>query len=137
MKEFNLEEYNELCAEFMELPETKTAGGSTLYYIETTLPRITIPVGSTGINATVQTGLLWARVTQLVFHLDWNWIMEIVGKIETLFDGFVLFNIEDENCFVAVTGVRNYHNYTTMATKKEAAVHAIWHFLNWYKENKS
>jgi high-affinity nickel permease len=92
MKEFDLEEYNELCAEFMGTKHV---------------------------------------------HSDWNWIMEIVGKIETLFDGFVLFNIEDENCFVAVTGVRNYHNYTTMATKKEAAVHAIWHFLNWYKENKS
>jgi hypothetical protein len=119
MKEFNLEEYNRLCAEF-------------LGYVNTT------PTDKDfNIHEHPESGKLIETNFDKRFFEDWNWIMEIVGKIETLFDGFVLFNIEDENCFVAVTGVRNYHNYTTMATKKEAAVHAIWHFLNWYKENKS
>jgi hypothetical protein len=112
MIEFNLEEYNRLCAEFL---------GYEIFENEECF------------KTPNKNG--WVNLN--IFYTDWNWIMEIVGKIETLFDGFVLFNIEDENCFVAVTGVRNYHNYTTMASKKEAAVHAIWHFLNWYKENKS
>ena len=112
MKEFNLEEYNELCAQFLgyETSENEEC--------------FKIPNKNGWINLSI-------------FHSDWNWIMEIVEKIETLFDGFVLFDIGDETCFVAITSVQNYKNSTTMATKKEAVVHAIWHFLNWYKENKS
>jgi hypothetical protein len=113
MKEFNLEEYNKLCADFMGMK----------YASERRFNK--------------DTGWVYSARALDMFHSDWNWIMEVVGKIETLFDGFVLFDIGDETCFVAITSVQNYKNSTTMATKKEAVVHAIWHFLNWYKENKS
>lgn len=112
MKEFNKEEYNELCADFMGMK----------YASERRFNK--------------DTGWVYSVRALDMFHSDWNWIMKVVEKIETLFDGFVLFDIEDETCFVTITSLQNYNNNTTMATKKEAVVHAIWHFLNWYKENE-
>lgn len=84
------EESNKLIAEFLQLPTVKAQplrGGefNTLYNIRS-LPRITIPVGSTGINATIQTGLLMARLEQLVFHTSWDWLMRVVEKIYTMVD---------------------------------------------------
>jgi hypothetical protein len=116
MKDFNKEKYNKLCADFLGCSQRKFGFWN-------------------GEGKLIQSKSL-LLTSDLRFHSDWNWIMEVVEKIETLFDGFVLFKIEDESCFVAVTGVQNYNNYTTMATKKEVVVQAIWEFLNWYNINK-
>ena len=91
MKEFNIEEYNELCADFMD--------------------------------------------TKYV-HSDWNWIMEVFEKIEDSLGGLVV--VDGKTCFMCVTiEYINYNNTTIVPySKKEAAVQAIWHFLNWYKENE-
>ena len=135
MKEFNKEEYNKICAEFLGWKEDFAHESDKYGYIQTIDGHITPFINLGGHES--NRSMYIHSISQLKFDLDWNWIMEVVEKIETLFDGFVLFKIEDESCFVAVTGVQNYNNYTTMATKKEAVVHAVWHFLNWYKENKS
>ena len=114
MKEFNLEEYNRLCAEF-------------LGYVNTT------PTDKNfNIHEHPESGKMIETNFDKRFLEDWNWIMVVVEKIETLFDGFVLFKIEDESCLVAIMSVQNYNMYTTMATKKEAVVLSIWRFLNWY-----
>ena len=130
IKKFNKEEYGKMCAEFLgwELKSDTT-------YMDTPFSGRSIWFSPTSSDGKTRT--FACEKGKEFFDSDWNWIMEVVEKIETLFHGFVLFKIEDENCFVAITSVQNYNNYTTMATKKEAVVHAIWHFLNWYKENKS
>jgi hypothetical protein len=91
MKEFNLEEYSELCADFMGMKHV---------------------------------------------DFDWNWIMEVFEKIEESLGGLVV--IEGNTFFICVTvKYRNYNNTTVEPqSKKEAAIHAIWQFLNWYKENE-
>jgi hypothetical protein len=156
MKEFNKEEYNKMCAEFLEFTEhipneerrkwnDECYPDLPYYRLEYNVP---IQFGHDYITPTVLHVLYndadkiprlteKIAVAKMKFHSDWNWIMEVVEKIETLIDGFVLFRIEDEGCFVAAMGVQNYNNYTTMATKKEAVIQAIWDFLNWHKENKS
>lgn len=76
-------EYNKRCAEFLNIKTLLTSSQEILYSIED-LPEITIPVGSSGINATIQTGLLKAGVNQLVFHSNWNWIKSVLEKILSL-----------------------------------------------------
>lgn len=71
--------------------------------------------------------------TELKFHSDWNWIMEVVEAIEELFDGEVLVEISDESCYIGYH--KEYEKYATMESKKEAVVQAINQFLIWYKEN--
>jgi len=135
MKEFNKEEYNKLCAEFLEWKEDFAHELDRHGYVQTIDGYKTPFLNIAGHES--NRSMLIHSIAQLKFDSDWNWIMEVVEKIETLIDGFVLFRIEDEGCFVAAMGVQNYNNYTTMATKKEAVIQAIWDFLNWHKENKS
>lgn len=155
MKDFNKEEYNKLCAEFLgwELHLAKTTlnwqDGTFMdwddeeeFWIENPTEefkqfRIVCHPEEVGLGYDFKLFESYHYKSGLKFHSDWNWIMEVVEKIETLIDGFVLFRIEDEGCFVAAMGVQNYNNYTTMATKKEAVIQAIWDFLNWHKENKA
>jgi hypothetical protein len=63
MKEFNLEEYNKMCAEFL--------GGT----YDSNLKRywFRLPI------------VLFPTIEELKFDSDWNWIMEVVEKIETIF----------------------------------------------------
>lgn len=85
MKEYNKEEYNKMCAEFLgfEISENEECFK---------LPN--------------KNG--WVKLS--IFHSDWNWIMEVVEKIQ-------------ETHVVCSIGKSN----------KEAVVQSIWNFLNWYK----
>jgi hypothetical protein len=118
-KEYNAKEYNELCAEFL---------GVDINYSKEVYKDSISPLRQYIHNK--------PKSEELLFDTDWNWIMEVVEKIESSFNGFVLFKIEDESCFVSAISTKNYNNHTEMSTKKEAVVQAIWKFLNWYKDNK-
>ncbi len=68
----------------------------------------------------------------LLFHSDWNWIMEVVEAIEKKGYEIDIFS----NC-VEICDIPD-ENYITEAvgkTKKEAVVQAINQFLIWYNEN--
>ena len=88
------------------------------------------------------------------FYSDWNWIMQVVEKIENLKTETSSFRfyinpksviiLEDKNYSFEIGdgGISSwplYFNgsiYTIGKSKKEAVVQAIWNFLNWYNENK-
>lgn len=124
MKEFNKEEYNKLCAEFLNLESKPLAKG--LYQIQ-----YKHSISRHGFSE-------WTNEEMLLFDSDWNWIMEVVEKIE---------NLKDEQgyrCRVDIyleyshIGFVNhvYPKLITGQSKKEAVVQAIWEFLLEYNKTK-
>jgi hypothetical protein len=118
MKPYNEQEYNRLCAEFIGLKCHEPSG----YW---TLP-------------TFMDGDGWT-MTDMKFHSDWNWIMEVVDAIDKL--EFFSFDIQKQpfyNLNVAQVNVAPLHPYGMSVpftsavhreSKKEAVVEAIWEFL--------
>ena len=127
MKDFNKEDYNKLCAEFLGTEETE-------YLVEE------------------QMDLRGNK--ELLFHSDWDWIMQVIEKIENInekekhyqwegIDGttrnnFINYevNIERNECGIWLNlelDPAQEYGYAKANTKKEAAVQAIWQFLNKYK----
>jgi hypothetical protein len=130
-KEFNKEEYNKLCAEFL--------GGieyipKPWYYFPRYQRHWFFPnrLEPNRFNSKM-----------LKFDTDWNWIMEVKTKICTLnsIDEFNTCYDSVSNGFFCV--ISPSHNNTfnlfqtpILLTEKEAVVQAIWIFLNWYNEQK-
>ena len=83
--------------------------------------------------------------TTLVFHSDWNWIMEVVEAIEKLeFRVEIAYNQVDLECmrpdldrFSTHINLHDCDGYgqDLDLTKKGAVVKAITQFLIWYNEN--
>jgi hypothetical protein len=93
----------------------------------------------------------------LLFHSDWNWIMEVVEGIEKVKCNFTIktqWNEFNEQNYTQVTvnkregemsrdrtaiynsvDVYNHHS-PTFTSKKEAVIHSINQFLIWYNSNK-
>lgn len=67
--------------------------------------------------------------TALVFHSDWNWIMEVVEAIEKL-GGTII--IEHTTCNIQPKGGPFKTHPIVGETKKEAVVKAINQLLIWY-----
>jgi len=113
MKPFNKEEYNKLCAEFMGLT--------------------VIPVGTYSIGSISHPEISEAF---LKYDSDWNWIMEVVEKIESL--GWYI-NINERECSIYDYSYRStaqgvVFNRENKTSKKEVVVQAIWEFLNYYNK---
>jgi hypothetical protein len=82
--------------------------------------------------------------TQLLFHSDWNWIMEVVEAIEELEnDDFYMewFWLNGTNLALYQRHKQNGSNlwqylarFSDVKTKKEAVVQAINQFLIWRNE---
>jgi len=133
MKEFNIREFNRLCAELLgfkclangqyELPEMMTFGAKI--YLE-----------------------------DMQYHSDWNWIMSVVDKIRTVsIPGYKFpcfeFTIENEWCIIDLhpqidvlseNVAKDFYSHVEHRreeTLKESVVQVIWQFLNWYNQNKS
>ncbi len=126
MKEFNKEEYNKLCAELL---------GGVLSEMEAPLnPQwFGLPFEKRGIPE----GLL-------KFDSDWNWIMEVIEKINDRENG-ISVSIHPNSCLITNYGTRGKWNLNTSANlvrvidaknSKEAVVQAIWEFLNWYNQQE-
>jgi hypothetical protein len=94
LKPYNEQEFNRLCAEFLGIKKSQD-----LY----------------------AWNLLLFSEDELLFHSDWNWIMEVVEKISNIPDGVGYVFIRD------LDGVMH---------KKQVVVQAIWQFLQWYNEQK-
>lgn len=65
---------------------------------------------------------------QLQFHKDWNWLMEVVEKIESLEDNNQLMD-----CFKQSNKVCSLPIYT----KIEAVYNACIEFIKWYNQQKN
>jgi hypothetical protein len=71
------------------------------------------------------------------FDTDWNWLMEVVEKIETLDD-------EDFNFNISITGVEisNVNNFETIvlynsgANKITVVYDACIEFIKWYNQQE-
>lgn len=121
MKEFNLEEYNKICAKFLEWEFQHG------YYNPDHLHEYS-----------------FKTTEDLKFDSDWNWIMEVKSKICTL-DIVDEFNTSYDSvekgfsCTVLPTFKNTFNSFRTVVfdDEKQAVIQAIWEFLNWYKENKS
>lgn len=147
MKQFNLPEYNRMCAEFLKYGIPITDKDFCFYEHPKYDEKSVIPK------------LIEANFEKR-FTEDWNWIMEVVDKIELLPD---LYGRKDCRYVVDITTdalIDNKHTVTIThsvysrspkgntpiykqerkvtvyrhANKKEAVVQAIWEFLNWYNQ---
>lgn len=136
MKPYNQHEYNRLCAEFLGWeslsPKTKYC-----YWKYPEEKSFTFKLGSP------------VHSNNLIFHSDWNWIIEVVEKIENLRGVTVETNNNWVGEFTIVIRCGGYSGtyYKSInkprvshgqdfRTKKEAVVESIWQFLNWYNEQK-
>jgi hypothetical protein len=122
MKPYNEQEFNRLCAEFLGWKQNSK---KTTFYVDK------------------NDGRHIYEIQDLKFHSDWNWIMEVVDKIEGLREGEEV----EHNWYVTI-GEGNYCRIFTdefktfqdeiivynANTKKEAVVLAIWEFLQSYNK---
>lgn len=112
-------EYNKRCVEF--LGWRKTHPNIKNWHIYITL------IGSISYD-------------KMLFHSDWNWIMEVVEKIQTLdkLGGIVM--IQQGRCRITsrmagdntVYADVSYYYLHGMRKQKEAVVQAIHQYLIWY-----
>lgn len=77
--------------------------------------------------------ILGASHTKLKFHRDWNWLMLVVDKIESLNK---TVQIERGICHIHNGGI--HHGRSTKTQSKiEATYNACVEFVKWYNENKN
>lgn len=70
------------------------------------------------------------------YHKDWNWLMEVVEKIEIL--GYV-FKVNGNTVTFFIKGNYNrtiWNDAFTGSTKIQAVYNACVEFIKWYNENK-
>ena len=69
----------------------------------------------------------------LKFHKDWNWLMEVVEKIES-----IGFTFETKKNWARITrkGENIILRWEEDKTKIEAVYNACIEFIKWYNENK-
>jgi hypothetical protein len=71
----------------------------------------------------------------LQYHSDWNWLMEVVERIENL--GFEFFIVESR-CAIAHNtdqSIETIIDFEIMGNKREAIYNAVVEFIKWYNEN--
>ena len=108
----NIVENNKLIAEFMGIIFTKDNKANH--------PRIHAP---------------YPPIENFKYHADWNWLMEVVEKIES--KGFDVF-INTCVCRVTDVGEDRFEDIETFnsASKIQAVYSAVVEFIKWYNEQK-
>ena len=73
-------------------------------------------------------------IGQLDFHSDWNWLMEVVEKIES-----IGFTFETKKNWARITrkGENIILRWEEDKTKIEAVYNACVEFIKWYNENSA
>lgn len=66
-----------------------------------------------------------------LFEYDWNWLMQVVDKIESL---GVVVEIRENVCYIE-TSTNNYYSELE-ETKIQATYKACVEFVKWYNEQK-
>ena len=129
MKEFNLEEYNRMCAEFLgwELKSYPT-------YMNTPFSGRSIWFSPTSSDGKTRT--FACERGKEFFDSDWNWIMEVYNKINHK-DSFITLPMNGvEDSITPFINESGKVKRALMSGEREVVAQAIWKFLNWYKENK-
>jgi hypothetical protein len=78
----------------------------------------------------------------LNYNTDWNLLMGVVEKIENLFNGNMIIEIEGDNCRLStncnsVLDKNYFELYSTLNTKIESTYEAVIKFIKWYNNEKS
>lgn len=73
-------------------------------------------------------------IDSLQFHTDWNWLMQVVEKIET--HGFT-FDIKKNWSCITRKGERIVIRWEEDNNKIEAVYNACVEFIKWYNENSA
>jgi hypothetical protein len=161
VNQFNKEEYNKMCAEFLgfteHIPDEKRREWNNACYPDLPYYRLeyNVPIqfGYDYVTPTVLHVLYnnadkiprlteKIAVAKMKFHSDWNWIMEVVDTIPQKVQGINL-SIHPNSCLITDTGVRGQYSLNASKnivkvldapTRKEAVIQAIWEFLNWYNK---
>lgn len=131
-------ENNKLIAEFIGLDKVKCVMHESGKYYEyransafSCIKEQEIQVESEHGIGLVEQDFLFAE--DLKFHSDWNWLMEVVEKIESL--GYQVV-IEKNNCnivnweYTQVIDPKFYSRVVRSATKIEAVYSAVVEFIN-------
>ena len=146
-----MEENNKIIAEFMNFPKiTNVRDSESGKYYDYWLPNNFNLILEQEIQIESNNG--WGLVHQdcvfvrdLIFHSDWNWLMEVVEKIEGLefypknstcigFDSFEI-EINKNRC-----DITRYGDFTHLLlqgqgkTRIEAVYNACIEFIKWYNE---
>lgn len=75
------------------------------------------------------------RVYEFKYDTDWNWLMEVVEKIESLGNDFDI-NKREQSTNVFVRGVK-YSKIISDKSKIQAVYNACVEFIKWYNEQNS
>lgn len=118
-------EYNKLCAEFVGWKKTHPNIKEWHLYIT--------PIGHVSYD-------------KMLFHTDWNWIMEMIEAIEKLYNhpnNEINVDIKAGQIEIFQRPFRlennDYHEIIYLGdgyingSKKEAVIEAMYQFLKWYK----
>ncbi len=133
MKDFNKEEYNKICAEFMKIQYSELHKG------ELTTSQSESEWMCTYANLQYEDARddfpFLKPMDYLKFDSDWNWIMEVVEKIESIY----AVSIIGSHTMTHVCSIFLGNNESKIGrgnSKREAVIRAIWEFLNWYNQQE-
>jgi len=71
----------------------------------------------------------------LKFHTSWDDLMNVIRKIEHLFEGYVNFKIDSDNIKITVPELRYvYKSQHEVDDKLEATYKAVVEFIKWYNK---
>jgi hypothetical protein len=82
-------------------------------------------------------GFGMGQLTELKFHTDWNWLMQVVEKIENF--GFEFFIVESR-CKIAHNtdhSIETIIDFEIIGTKIQATYNACVDFVKWYNNQIS
>lgn len=118
----NTIENNKLIADFMGLELEETPSGKFVYARhEQNNPKK---------ESDVQTNFY--EDSELLYHFDFNWLIEVVEKIENIGSGIEIYNNYCKIVYDNETIVEIEEN-----SKKEAVYNACVEFINWYNQQEN
>lgn len=85
-----------------------------------------------------KTGKNYFENHELKFHSDWNWLMEVVEKIESILPDDSIVTIEYKDCYIPV--LEDEEPFTIEGngeTKIQAVYNACLEFIKWYNLQNS
>lgn len=121
----NTTKSNELLAEFLGFEKVKFLDNSYVFIIPDNLSHNEYK------NLTLENDeevVAWSA-EHLLFHKDWNWLMQVVGKIENLENSLKNETNEEFKQFQKILSLPIY-------TKIEAVYNACVEFVKWYNQNE-
>lgn len=134
----NITENNKIIAEFMGLRKVICVRNENGKYFDYQLNDKFILIKEEEIQIESNNGIClvskdYIFAEDLIFHLDWNWLMEVVEKIESL--GFFF---EIKRNWVKITKKREIRviRWEQDKNKIEATYNACVEFIKWYNQQK-